>query len=188
MRTFFTKSFALQKCYNKHFLNIRLIFRHIPDVPPNTRRHTITSQLLSFNSKIDSTSLTQLSNKMDKSSRTDTTIDVSTISSLSITHSSSAHSLLNRSTSLTIDRNDSFSSSCSKIDRLVSNKICPLCQTPFDTVGIYRPVADACGHTTCFQCFKTMMIKATGCSLCQKEEELNSQLSDQTCDSVNKIQ
>jgi superfamily II DNA helicase RecQ len=51
--------------------------------------------------------------------------------------------------------------------------VCPLCQIPFDTAGIHRPVNDACGHTTCFQCFKDVMIKATGCSLCQ--EEKNSQ-------------
>jgi hypothetical protein len=54
-----------------------------------------------------------------------------------------------------------------------SLSICPLCEISFDTIGIHRPVNDACGHTTCFQCFKAVMIKATGCSLCQKEEEIN---------------
>jgi len=44
-----------------------------------------------------------------------------------------------------------------------SNNVCPLCKIPFNTVGIHRPVNDACGHTTCFQCFKTIVIKATGC-------------------------
>jgi hypothetical protein len=67
----------------------------------------------------------------------------------------------------------------------ISNTLCPLCEIPFDTVGIHRPVNDACGHTTCFQCFKKIMIKATGCSLCQKEEEINTQIFDD--DSVRKI-
>ncbi|CAF4172451.1 unnamed protein product [Rotaria sp. Silwood2] len=74
--------------------------------------------------------------------------------------------------------------SCVKNERSISNRICLLCEIPVDTGGIHRPVTDACGHTICFQCFKTTMLKATGCSLCQKEEELNSQLSDQYCDSV----
>lgn len=55
-----------------------------------------------------------------------------------------------------------------------SSTLCPLCQIPFDSTGFHRPVSDACGHTTCFQCFKVIMIKATGCTLCQKEEENNS--------------
>jgi hypothetical protein len=32
------------------------------------------------------------------------------------------------------------------------------------------------------------MTKATGCTLCQQEEEMNSQLSDQNYDAVRKIQ
>jgi hypothetical protein len=57
-----------------------------------------------------------------------------------------------------------------------SNTLCPLCQIPFDAAGIHRPVSDACGHTTCFQCFKAIMIKATGCTLCLREEENNSEV------------
>lgn len=57
--------------------------------------------------------------------------------------------------------------------------LCPLCQIPFDSTGFHRPVSDACGHTTCFQCFKATMIKATGCTLCQKEEDENSSVSIQ---------
>ncbi len=67
----------------------------------------------------------------------------------------------------------------------ISNILCPLCQIPFDSVGVHRPVNDACGHTTCFQCFKTIMIKATGCSLCQKEEEINSQITDYSVSEIS---
>ncbi|CAF0746181.1 unnamed protein product [Adineta steineri] len=85
--------------------------------------------------------------------------------------------------SYTTERPSSFgierSSSLTKVDQSVSNTKCPICQIPFDAAGIHRPVNDACGHTTCFQCFKAVMIQATGCSLCQKEEEeLNAQISD----------
>ena len=59
-----------------------------------------------------------------------------------------------------------------------NSSICPLCEIPFDTAGTRRPVSDACGHTTCFQCFRAMMIKAAGCSLCQKEEEMNLQTTN----------
>ncbi|CAF4587739.1 unnamed protein product [Rotaria socialis] len=165
----------------------RLTFRHIPDVPLNTHRHTISSQFLSVNSQIDSTSLKKPSNKIDELQRNSSTNDVSSILPLPISHISSNHSTLHRSTSLTIDRSSYFSSSSFssyylKNDRPISKTLCPICQIPFDIAGVHRPVNDACGHTTCFQCFKTIMIKATGCSLCQKEEELNSQLSDQSYD------
>jgi hypothetical protein len=71
----------------------------------------------------------------------------------------------------------------------ISNPLCPLCQIPFDTAGIHRPVNDACGHTTCFQCFKKIMIKATGCSLCQKqeEEEINLKLSNYSVSKIDRL-
>ncbi len=72
------------------------------------------------------------------------------------------------------------SSPVTDISPSAPNTFCPLCQIPFDTAGIHRPLTDACGHTTCFQCFKEVMIKATGCSLCQKEEEINSQVPEYT--------
>ena len=53
---------------------------------------------------------------------------------------------------------------------------------PFDTAGVHRPVSDACGHTTCFQCFKSTMIKASGCTLCQREEEQEDELHSPTSD------
>ncbi|CAF3482464.1 unnamed protein product [Rotaria sp. Silwood1] len=171
-----------------------LTFRHIPNEPPIIRRHTIPSQILSLNTKKDSISFTKpLNNNIDESQQSPSKINISPISSLPIIHSSSDYSTLHRSASLTINQSSSssssFSTSCVKIERSVSNTICPLCQIPFDTTGIHRPVNDACGHTTCFQCFKTTMLQATGCSLCQKEEELNSQLSDQNYDSTfNKFQ
>ncbi|CAM4861610.1 unnamed protein product [Rotaria socialis] len=166
----------------------QLTFRHFPDVPPNARRHTISSQILSVNPKTDSTSLKKSSNEIDDLQRNSSINDASSISPLPTSHISSNHSTLHRSTSLTIDRSSSFSSSSSysKNDRPISNTLCPICQISFDIAGIHRPVNDACGHTTCFQCFKTIMINATGCSLCQKEE-LNSQLSDQSYNLVKKI-
>ncbi|CAF3090085.1 unnamed protein product [Rotaria sp. Silwood2] len=168
----------------------QLTFRHIPKEPPITRHHTVPSQILSSNTKGDSNSVTKLSNKIDKSQQSPLTIDTSSISSLPITYSSSNQFTLDRSTSPSIDRSSfsfssSSSSSCVKIERSMPNTICPLCQISFDTAGIHRPVNDACGHTTCFQCFKTTMLQATGCSLCQKEEEFNSQLSDLNYDSTS---
>ncbi|CAF3569054.1 unnamed protein product [Rotaria sordida] len=175
-------------------------FRHIPNEPPITRHHTVPSQILPLNTKRDSTSLTKPSNKIDESQQSPTTMNVSSISSLPIMHSTLNHSISHPSTSLTIDTSSSLfsfstsssassSSSCIKTEQSISNTICPLCQIPFDTAGIHRPVNDACGHTTCFQCFKANMIKATGCILCKKEkkeeEELHSQLSYQNYDSTS---
>jgi len=143
------------------FLHIRLTFRHIPDQPPNIRHQPIVS----CDRKRDSIPLKKPSIKIDEPRQSPPIVDVSSVSSL---HRSSSSSLTN-------DRPCSIPTT----DPSMSTTKCPICQIPFDTVGIHRPVNDACGHTTCFQCFKTIMIKATGCSLCQREEEeLNSQLSD----------
>lgn len=57
------------------------------------------------------------------------------------------------------------------VEKVQPANSCPICHTVFDQSGIHRPVNDACGHTTCFQCFKTTMFQATGCSLCQQEKQ-----------------
>lgn len=76
------------------------------------------------------------------------------------------------------DATPSISMDHSSLQRSTSDPSCPLCRTAFDVSGVFRPVNDACGHTTCFQCFKSTMIKGTGCILCQeKEEDQSSSMS-----------
>lgn len=76
------------------------------------------------------------------------------------------------------DAAPSISMDHSSLQRSTSDPSCPLCRTAFDVSGVFRPVNDACGHTTCFQCFKSTMIKGTGCILCQeKEEDQSSSMS-----------
>lgn len=139
------------------FVHIRLIFRHIPDQPPShIRRQAISSQIITFNpTQKDSIPSQILPFNPPKR-------DVTPLKK--------------------IDKPKEKSPIVDIPSQ--SNTLCPLCQISFDTAGIHRPVNDACGHTTCFQCFKAVMIKGTGCSLCQKEEKMNSQTSDY---SVRKI-
>ena len=109
-------------CFGLIFIDLRFIFRHIPDQPPIIRS-------LIVNSQRDSTPLK---------------ISIDPPSDNPFTNIS---------------------------EQTSPSTLCPLCQIPFDSTGFHRPVSDACGHTTCFQCFKAIMIKATGCTLCQKEED-----------------
>ncbi|CAF1574118.1 unnamed protein product, partial [Adineta ricciae] len=98
------------------------------------------------------------------------------------------HSVPSTPTFFSIPSTDTrpISSSLVKTTATQQTNQCPVCQTPFDTAGVHRPVNDACGHTTCFQCFKAVMIKGTGCSLCQKEEEdLNPLLTNSSSDSFS---
>ena len=138
-----TVFFSFLFFFIEFLVNIRLNFRHIPDQPPPPPAIVRRSSSSLLNTQRDLTPL-------KKSQRTVPFVSHSSVDQLSD----------NRSQISSID-----------IPSSNSSLVCPLCRIPFDTAGSHRPVSDACGHTTCFQCFKAIMIKATGCTLCQKEEE-----------------
>ncbi|UJR38488.1 hypothetical protein I4U23_031156 [Adineta vaga] len=179
--------------YSENRISSQLTFRHIPDQPPlplQKHRQTIPTQLsLSFSTKRDSTPLKKTSIQVNQPKRDTTPLKKPPIRvnhpkpSPPIVDVPSASSTPSTLPSTTYHR----SISCSSLptptqQQTVSNTQCPICQIPFDTVGLHRPVNDACGHTTCFQCFKAIMIKATGCSLCQREEENEEELNPQIFD------
>jgi len=177
---------------------IRFNFRHIPDQPPAIKqRSIIASQPVSFTTKRDSTPLKklqsssnlhsqQVQHKLDfddnfpdsdfkeffePSPKINSTQSKPKFEPLPKINSQPKFEPLPR-----INSQPKFIESPS----VSSANLCPLCRIAFDIGGVHRPVSDACGHTTCFQCFREVMLNGTGCSLCQKEK--NQSKTNRKCE------